>query len=57
MKDGYYWARKLTFNLDARWEIVEVRGENVSRFRGGYSHYLLVEFEFGDRIEIPEKYK
>ena len=60
MKDGYYWARLKT-PLGMKWEPVEVWAfdsgrQEVSELGNEYS-FKLDEFEFGDKIEIPEKYK
>lgn len=51
MKDGYYWA-KHPAKLD--WEIVKVKNSKV--YSGGII-YDLDDYEFGDKIEIPEKYE
>ena len=50
MKDGYYWARD---KHSESWEIVEVYGDLLYTMLGkGY----VEDYEFGDKIEIPEKY-
>ena len=62
MKDGYYWARlnpKKFGEFD--WEIVEVSNpwdeEQKVQLIGDELYHDLEDFEFGDRIEMPEKYK
>ena len=61
MKDGYYWAKH-----DDKWHIVYVKGLPNSITRvfmigwGGcfdFENCKYGDFEFGDKIEIPEKYE
>ena len=57
MKDGYYWAKGL--RDDQPWEIVEVwtyGGDKGVSMMDSLDTFELEEFEFGDKIEIPEKY-
>ena len=53
MKDGYYWARD---KEDGEWVVVEVYEDEV--FHCGVEvGFPLSDYEFGDKIEIPEKYQ
>ena len=62
MKDGYYWARdyRTMDYRDNMWEKVMVSRyegkQRVTRFTDMQLGYI-EDYEFGDRIEIPEKYK
>ena len=64
MKDGYYWARlnpKKFGDLGWDWDIVKVEdpydeGQVVIEL-GNELDGKLGDFEFGDKIEIPEKYQ
>ena len=60
MKDGYYWVK-----LEDKWRVVYVRQLPNSITRvfmigwGGcfdFENCKYDDFEFGDKIEIPEKY-
>ena len=53
MKDGYYWARAKGCDL---WEPVHVRNGWLVEL-GTEVPYPEEDYEFGDRIEIPEKYQ
>ena len=54
MKDGYYWARWMK---EDEWKIVRIRLDFVDSFDYEYSCAVKAGlWEFGDRIEIPEKY-
>ncbi len=54
MKDGYYWAKFRFGEYD--WEIVGVQEQVVYTVFEDYSDDP-DNYEFGDRIEIPEKYE
>ena len=53
MEDGYYWARDKT---DTEWVVLEVYDGEVYH-HGVETYYNVSEYEFGDRIEIPSKYR
>ena len=55
MEDGYYWARLKGNDF---WEVIKVLNEGRSVVN--FSYNALVQndiLEFGDKIEIPNKYK
>ena len=56
MQDGYYWAR-YKGRPNSEWEIIELwRGKEV--WHTGHEVPSFPEdYEFGDKIEIPEKYE
>ena len=54
MKDGYYWARLKA--IPHHWDIVNVLNDRVIVI-GDDTIWEIAQFEFGDRIEIPEKYE
>ena len=67
MKDGYYWAKNKNWGEDADWDIVQVHTYHYSGGRidprqdvyelGSDVYCEIDEFEFGDRIEIPKRYR
>ena len=54
MKDGYYWARLRA--IPPNWDIVHVLNKRVIVI-GDDNIWDITQFEFGDKIEIPEKYQ
>ena len=59
MKDGYYWARIKTPFIGAWciYEVATVNDEQDVYTVGADWTDAIEDYEFGDRIEIPEKYK
>ena len=54
MKDGYYWARQ---KGHTGWEMVELWRNKEVWHTGHEVPGFPEDYEFGDRIEIPEKYE
>ena len=57
MKDGYYWARlKAVGDIEFEWQIVDIEDGFVRQI-GWELENVSEDYEFGDRIETPEKYE